>query len=49
LSHELQELLEVSQVSWKMLLGLFTLLLVQFGTLVNPVTIIIIIIIITTT
>jgi len=38
LSYELQELPSVSQVSWKMILRLSTLLLVRFGTLANPVT-----------
>jgi len=33
----LQELPNVSQVSWETILGLSSLLLVRFGTLVNPV------------
>jgi len=38
LSYELQELSSVAQTFREMILGLWTLLLVRFGTLVNPVT-----------
>jgi len=40
LSYELQELSSVEQVPWETILGLSTLLLMQFGTLVNHVTVI---------
>jgi len=38
LSDELQKLSSVAQVFWEIILGLSTLLLLQFGSLVNPIT-----------